>query len=76
MDSSVVEANVRTEGLSSTDLTPGEFAEQAIQRDGVFTICEKLPAVAEEGETVSLHFLRYQDSKGRWSLSDVDPGAR
>lgn len=75
-DSSVVEANARTEGLSPTDLAPAEFRARATKEADGFTLCEKRPSSPEEGLPASLSFLRYQDEGGRLPLSNVDPDAR
>jgi transposase len=76
VDSTAIEAKVRTATLERTDLSPKEFSQQAVQEEGVFTLREKRPAVPEEGWPASLRCLRYQDDKGRLPLSPVDPEAR
>jgi len=75
-DSSVVEANVRTADLGPTELTSEQFAEQATEQDGVYTVCEQKPVGPEEGKPASLEFRRYQDDEGQLPLSPVDPDAR
>jgi transposase len=71
-DSSLVEADARTERLAPTDLPPKEFKERARREEGSFV----LPERSSEGKTTSIRFLRYQDEHGRLPLSPVDPDAR
>lgn len=76
VDSTAIEAKVRTASLERTALSPKEFSQQAVQQEGVFILREKKPAVLEEGRPASLRCLRYQDDQGRLPLSPVDPEAR
>ena len=74
-DSSLVEADARTEGLAPTRLPPRQFREQATQEEDTFVLPEKHPP-PEGGGPASLRFTRYQDSSGQLPLSPVDPDAR
>jgi hypothetical protein len=65
MDFAMVQANVHTRCLASTNLLPQEFTQRATEEQGIFTICDKEPALPAEGKSASLEFQHYQDALGR-----------
>ena len=77
VDSSMVQANVNSYGLSRSGMTVEEFVEefkeQAIETNGLFVMARS--TVDDEG--VEHGEVRYfQDAKGRLPLSPVDTDAR
>jgi len=72
-DSTLVKANVSSQGLSPSEMTVEEFQEKAIKENDIFVIREPK---TEEGQLPSEESRYYQDPKGRLPLSPVDPDAR
>lgn len=75
-DSSLVEADARTEDLDPTDLSPKEFRQKAKKEEDTFVLPEKHPPGTEGGKIARLCFAHYQDPCGQLPLSPVDPDAR
>ena len=72
-DSSLVRANVSSNGLSPSGMSVDEFRAKAVEENGLFVVREReVEEDGEERENVSY----YQDPKGRLALSPVDTDAR
>ena len=72
-DSSLVRANVSSNGLSPSGLSVDEFSAKAVEENGLFVVKEReVDGDGEERGSVSY----YQDPKGRLPLSSVDTDAR
>ena len=72
-DSSMVKANVNNFGLSRSDLSVGEFKEQAIEDNGLFVLASStVDLQGDERQEVRY----FQDARGQLPLSSVDTDAR
>ncbi len=72
-DSTLVKANVSSQGLSPSEMTVDEFQEKAIRENDIFAIKE---VKEDQDEPLQEEVKYYQDAKGRLPLSPVDPDAR
>lgn len=72
-DSSLVKANVSSNGLSPSGMSVDEFRAKAVEENGLFVVRER-EVDDEEDEKESVSY--YQDPKGRLPLSPVDTDAR
>ena len=73
VDSSMVKANVNSDGLSRSGMTVEEFKEQAIKADGLFVIAR---STVDDGGVEHKEVRYFQDAKGLLPLSPVDTDAR
>ena len=74
-DSTLLKAHVDETHLSSTSLTVEEFVQKAVKENDIYL--ESLETKATTQDKISVvETKRYQDSKGKLSLSPVDPDAR
>jgi len=72
-DSTLVKANVSSQGLSPSEMTVEEFQEKAIRENDIFAIKQ---VKEDQDELLQEEVKCYQDAKGRLPLSPVDPDAR
>ena len=73
VDSTLVKANVNSYGLSRSGMTVGEFQQQAMEENGLFTVA----GATVDGDRTEHEKARYfQNSEGRLPLSPVDTDAR
>jgi transposase len=72
-DSTLVKANVNSQGLSPSEMTVDEFQEKAIRENDIFAIKE---VKEDQDEPLQEEAKYYQDAKGRLPLSPADPDAR
>jgi len=72
-DSTLVKANVSSQGLSPSEMTAQEFQEKAIRENDIFAIKQ---VKEDQDELLQEEVKCYQDAKGRLPLSPVDPDAR
>lgn len=72
-DSTLVKANVSSQGLSPSEMTVEEFQEKAIRENDIFAIKE---VKEDQDEPPQEEVKYYQDAKGQLPLSPVDPHAR
>ena len=73
VDSTLVKANVSSQGLSPSEMTEEEFQEKAIRENDIFVVSE---VEGGEDEPLREEGKYYQDPKGRLPLSTVNPDAR
>lgn len=73
-DSSLVRANVSSTSLEPSGLKVEEFAQRAVEDNGIFTLKGVQPA--GEGEPAKIQVSHYQDPQGKLPLNPVDLDAR